>query len=574
MFQGPGVTDRVLIARQAIPPSTTLFFSMTEFQGKTNEEGTRSKHATQEVAALDHAPEGVLEEGSLDPVYAAKARILNKAIQEIGMGRYQWSLFVVIGFGWAMDNLWPIVTSLIFTPVRNEFSPDRPPLLTLSQNIGLLFGAVFWGFGCDIFGRRWAFNLTIGITSVFGMIAAGSPNFAAIGTFAALWSVGVGGNLPVDSAIFLEFLPGSHQYLLTILSIDWALAQVFATLVAWPLLGNLTCQQTDENCTRDKNMGWRYFLIVMVSFFPHQLPAGRSVNSSMQGGTAFVMFFLRFVCFTIFESPKFLMGKGDDAGAVRIVHEVARRNGKTSSLTLEDLQACNVLTSTSSTAASTPSTTASAAVKRNLQKLDASHVKALFATRKLAYSTSLITVVWALIGLGFPLYNAFLPFIQASRGADFGDGSTYLTYRNSLIIAVLGVPGCIVGGLLVETPRIGRKGTLAASTVLTGVFLFCSTTALESNALLGWNCGYNFMSNIMYAVLYAYTPEIFATKDRGTGNAITASANRVFGIMAPIVAMFANLETSAPVYVSGALFIAAGILVLLLPFESRGKASM
>lgn len=82
------------------------------------------------------------------------------------------------------------------------------------------------------------------------------------------------------------------------------------------------------------------------------------------------------------------------------------------------------------------------------------------------------------------------------------------------------------------------------------------------------------MSNIMYAVLYAYTPELFPTKDRGTGNAITASANRVFGIMAPIVAMFANLETSVPVYVSGALFIGAGALVLFLPFESRGKASM
>lgn len=78
----------------------------------------------------------------------------------------------------------------------------------------------------------------------------------------------------------------------------------------------------------------------------------------------------------------------------------------------------------------------------------------------------------------------------------------------------------------------------------------------------------------MYAVLYGYTAELFPTKDRGTGNAITASANRVFGIMAPIVAMFANLETSAPVYVSGALFVVSGILVLGLPFESRGKASM
>jgi hypothetical protein len=34
-------------------------------------------------------------------------------IQEIGMGWYQWQLFIVVGFGWANDNLWPIVTSII-----------------------------------------------------------------------------------------------------------------------------------------------------------------------------------------------------------------------------------------------------------------------------------------------------------------------------------------------------------------------------------------------------------------------------------------------------------------------------
>ena len=48
------------------------------------------------------------------------------------------------------------------------------------------------------------------------------------------------------------------------------------------------------------------------------------------GGIAMIMFFIRFVCFTIYESPKYLMGKGRDEDAVRIVHEVARRNGKTS----------------------------------------------------------------------------------------------------------------------------------------------------------------------------------------------------------------------------------------------------
>ena len=43
---------------------------------------------------------------------------------------------------------------------------------------------------------------------------------------------------------------------------------------------------------------------------------------------------------------------------------------------------------------------------------------------------------------------------------------------------------------------------------------------------------------------------------------------------APIIAMFANLQTAAPVYTSGALFIAAGIVVVFLPYESRGKASL
>jgi hypothetical protein len=75
-----------------------------------------------------------------------------------------------------------------------------------------------------------------------------------------------------------------------------------------------------------------------------------------------------------------------------------------------------------------------------------------------------------------------------------------LTYRNALIITVLGVPGALLGGVLVEVPGLGRKGTLAGAAVLTGVFLYASTTALSSSALLGWQCAFNFFSNIMYAV--------------------------------------------------------------------------
>lgn len=150
-----------------------------------------------------------------------------------------------------------------------------------------------------------------------------------------------------------------------------------------------------------------------------------------------IMFVVRLVCFTIYESPKYLMGKGRDEDAVKVVHEVARRNKTTSSLTIETLRACEPEDGAQQHA------DAAAAIKRKLEKFDLTHVRALFQTRKLAMSTGLIMVVWAFIGLAFPLYNAYLPYILATRGAVYGDGSTYITYRNSLIIASLGIRGSV-----------------------------------------------------------------------------------------------------------------------------------
>ncbi|KIY52391.1 MFS general substrate transporter [Fistulina hepatica ATCC 64428] len=493
--------------------------------------------------------EDVLQDDAIDPSYVAKAHILNEAIQAIGMGRYQWYLFVVTGFGWFVDNLYPIVISLILDPVVNEFH-FQGPFLSLGQSIGLLLGAAFWGVGADIWGRRWSFNLTMLITGVFSIAAGASPDAAMLCVFAGLWSIGVGGNLPVDSAIFLEFVPGTHQYLLTVLSIWWAFGQLVGSLIAWPFMANLTCTTSDP-CPRDANLGWRYFLFTM-------------------GGLMMLLWIIRFFLFKLYESPKYLMGRGRDREAVDVVWKVAQYNGKTSNLTVERLDAVGSYEAR----ASHFDTSAKGALRRSLARLELRHVKPLFASRKIAYSTTLLIIIWAFIGLAFPLYNSFITYYLETRGATFGDGSLYITYRNQVIISVIGVPGALLAGWMVELPLLGRKGTLSVSTLLTGAFILASTTARNSNALLGWNCAYSFTSNIMYGVLYALSPELFPTKDRGTGNALVAIGNRIFGIMSPIIAMYANLATSAPIYVSGVLFLGTGFIALLLPFEPRGKTSL
>ncbi|KAJ8591671.1 MFS general substrate transporter [Rhizopogon salebrosus TDB-379] len=498
----------------------------------------------------------IFTDDSLDPVYKAKARILNDALQEIGMGKYQWFLFVVAGFGWLSDNLWPIVTGLILTPVVNEFNV-LGPWLKLAQNLGLLVGAAFWGVSSDVWGRRWAFNITLGMTGLFAIAAGGSLNYVALCSLAAVWSVGVGGNLPVDSAVFLEFIPASHQYLLTVLSIWWALGQLLGSLVAWPLISNYSCPTTvpPSPCPRSSNEGWRYFLFTM-------------------GGLMMFLWVIRFFVFNLYESPKYLMGRGRDEQAVEIIHKVAAYNGKTSNLTLEDLRGAGKLVDATSDDDVPMDTSMLAAVRRKIGMFSGSHVRPLFATRKMAWSTSILIILWAFIGLAFPLYNSFVTYFLATRGADFGDSSTYITYRNQVILSVIGVPGALMAGYFVELPLLGRKGTLAIFTILTGVFILASTTARTSNELLGWNCAYSYVSNVMYGVLYAISPELFPTKDRGTGNAIVATANRIFGVMAPIIALYANLTTSVPIWIAGAIFIVSGFIALLLPFEPRGHASL
>jgi len=49
--------------------------------------------------SLHPSKERVVDDAPITP-YNEKATYLNGAMQEIGMGRYQWGLFIVTGFGY------------------------------------------------------------------------------------------------------------------------------------------------------------------------------------------------------------------------------------------------------------------------------------------------------------------------------------------------------------------------------------------------------------------------------------------------------------------------------------------
>lgn len=505
---------------------------------------------------------GLYDESDADKAYLTKSKLIAEAIQSIGFGKYQIGLFFVAGFGWLSDNAWPVATSLIL-PRLNEINGVHPPslktgpYLILAQNLGLLVGAAFWSISSDIIGRKWAFNLTFLITGIWAIIAGSSPNFIALCCFEAFWSFGVGGNLPVDSAIFLEALPTSYQWLLTVMSAWWAIGQIIVNLISWGLIANFSCPtntststSTSEVCYKSDNKGWRYFLFTM-------------------GGLTLLMFSARFA-FRVFESPRYYLARGDLIKTIETLERIARINGKKCPITLQDLQDIDELYESQSQL--NVKHNGNRLVKEKLSKYNLSHVRQCFKSKRMTLSILLVVFLWGVIGLAFPLYNAFIPSYLESRGDANKPLTVHETYRNTLIVSVLGIPGSLIGGILVEL-KIGRKGTLFLSLILTGIFLFGSTTAKTSNANLAWNCMFSFMSTIMYGVLYAYTPEIFYSQIRGTAIGLAASFNRIMGVFAPIIAIYADLTTSAPIFVSGALFIFAGILSLCCPYEPRGKPS-
>jgi MFS family permease len=126
---------------------------------------------------------------------------------EIGFTRYHYKLFILNGFGYAVDSLILLIQSIIAAQAALEFNPGYPNGLTIAAYVGMLIGALFWGLTADIMGRKIAFNVSLVICSVFAIVAGASPNWEVLGLFVCLSAFGAGGNLVLDTAVFLEYLP-------------------------------------------------------------------------------------------------------------------------------------------------------------------------------------------------------------------------------------------------------------------------------------------------------------------------------------------------------------------------------
>ncbi|KIY01102.1 uncharacterized protein Z520_02654 [Fonsecaea multimorphosa CBS 102226] len=492
------------------------------------------------AAGLTHEGE-LLSLESLDPALAAKISLLNDAIDDIGFTGYHAKLFCLNGFGYAADSLLTFLPSITAGSVVAEYHPNYTRAGQLSLYIGLVVGALFWGCSADIIGRKWAFNITLFLSSVFAIVAGAAPNYASWGAFNALSAFAAGGNLVLDTTVFLEYLPHSKTWVVTLMAAWWGVGLTLGGLIAWGFLPNFSCAATADICTKSQNMGWRYVYFTA-------------------GGVVLLMSLLRVTVIRFHETPKYSLCRNDDQYVVATLRMIAQKYNRPFTLTVEQLQGCGRVN------------TAHASTRFSFSEL-AVHYRGLFMTRRFGLSTALVWTSWALIGLAYPLFYIFLPEYLASRGADFGESSAYITWRNYAITNSLCIPGPIIAGFLCQMKRFGRKYTMVFGGLISMAFLFGYTAVRSADENLGISCAISVAINIYYGTLYAYTPEVLPSAHRATGNGTAVGFNRIMGIVSVIVATFADTSTSVPVYLCAALFGVMALVAALFPFEpARGRS--
>jgi MFS family permease len=351
------------------------------------------------------------------------------------MGRYQWCIWFLCGFGYFLDLAWAqgvgVAASAIYAEM--DVPPGQQGIIFSCANAGLAIGALGFGLLVDIIGRRWAFNLTCLICSVFGMLlAAPKYNYAAICGIYLLSSIGLGGNIPVDATITLEFLPQKRRNLVSLLSLWQPVGVTFASAVALGTAGTyrcasdlLSCRSPDlpagaECCGVSNNMGWRYLVLIL-------------------GSVTLLIFIVRFFIFPFHESPKFLLSQGKEAEAIEVLHKIAKFNRAAPPvLTLEHFREIEASVGLHPDAAAqhAPKKSAKQVVKAVFTSLK--HLKGLFTNR-------LQLLIFVLLAIAYMVSNKFRCYIPTETNLRLLSTGRLLVFQ-SCCTSDRSQPGLMAGG--------------------------------------------------------------------------------------------------------------------------------
>ncbi|CAM9325603.1 unnamed protein product [Ectocarpus sp. 4 AP-2014] len=429
-----------------------------------------------------------------------------------------------------------------------ELSSVGKGLIGSASFFGMLVGAGFWSIYADKRGRRTAFVSSMACVFVGGVFSAFSPSFDVLCLCRVLVGFGVGGNLPVTTALVTEFVPTNDRsnVLCATAGTFWGIGTIFSSLLGL-ILANVLGSGKEE-------VMWRWFLGVAA------LPS------------AIVAVAYRLLP----ESPRFLQVMGRHDEAIQVLEHVARMNGKLDVLGL-DFSGQSVgegdnlrLRMAGSSDLDSGGIGDASAHGQEAENAEAGDVRELFHTPILRRITLSLWVVWFTMNISYFGVTFLLPryYDKISGGqADF-------VYILSAFVGATFIPGAFAAMWLCSEHRLGRVGALKWSSYATAAAVILLATTLRVNALFGLASILTlFVTTIPATVKYVMTPELYSTKYRAVGLGSSSVATRLGGLLAPVLAevLYDGWGPVAPLLVFGPIMIITGIAAGMIPVETAGR---
>lgn len=118
LFMDEDLSATVPLLRHPSSPATN-HSKMTDTYAKTTSPGNDSLRSQPLMGELDV---------EVLTLYEKKCILINREIDSHGMGRYQWYIWGLCGFGYMLDLLWAQAFGLVLSPIQQEFgfSSTRP----------------------------------------------------------------------------------------------------------------------------------------------------------------------------------------------------------------------------------------------------------------------------------------------------------------------------------------------------------------------------------------------------------------------------------------------------------------
>lgn len=134
------------MSSSAIDPSAVPLLSPSVSPAATGDRDSSQQDYLKLPLNIDDSHDGrVLQSQSLaslgrlggQSLYEKKCTLVNREIDAMGMGKYQWCIWTLCGFGYLLDLLWAMAFGLVLGPLQQEFGfPGRHKGLCSSRGLG------------------------------------------------------------------------------------------------------------------------------------------------------------------------------------------------------------------------------------------------------------------------------------------------------------------------------------------------------------------------------------------------------------------------------------------------------